>query len=145
MNQTDSVCIRAFTNSDRAQVIALWDGCGLVVSWNDPNKDIDRKLKVNPELFLVAVNDDRVVGTIMGGYEGHRGWINYLAVDPQQRRQGLGKQLVRAVELLLLEYGCPKINLQIRSSNIDVIAFYRDLGFTEDAAVSMGKRLIPDE
>ena len=145
MSQTDSVCIRAFTNSDRAQVIALWDGCGLVVSWNDPNKDIDRKLKVNPELFLVAVNDDHVVGTIMGGYEGHRGWINYLAVDPQQRRKGLGKQLVRAVELLLLEYGCPKINLQIRSSNIDVIAFYRDLGFTEDAAVSMGKRLIPDE
>ena len=83
--------------------------------WNDPRTDIERKLRVDPELFLVAVEEDLVVGSVMAGYEGHRGWINYLAVDPSRRRQGLGTRLMDEAEGLLAERGCPKINLQIRS------------------------------
>lgn len=145
MSDANSICIRPFAEQDRSEVIALWKVCGLVVPWNDPDKDIDRKLQVSPELFLVALVGDHIEGAVMGGYEGHRGWINYLAVAPHQRRGGLGRQLIQTLESLLRERGCPKINLQIRASNTDVIAFYRELGFTEDAAVSMGKRLIPDE
>lgn len=144
MLENSVIDIRPYLEPDREGVIALWGECGLIVPWNDPEKDIDRKMQVNPELFLVAVIGNRVVGTVMGGYEGHRGWINYLAVSTEQRRVGIGARLVDNLESLLLERGCPKLNLQIRATNTDVIAFYRDIGFTEDAAVSMGKRLIPD-
>jgi ribosomal protein S18 acetylase RimI-like enzyme len=80
----------------------------------------------------------------MAGYEGHRGWVNYLAVDPGRRRQGLGKDLMAAAERLLAERGCPKINLQVRSENADVIAFYVALGYMKDDVVSLGKRLVND-
>jgi ribosomal protein S18 acetylase RimI-like enzyme len=90
------------------------------------------------------VEDELVVGVVMAGYEGHRGWINYLAVDPGRRRQGLGKDLMAAAERLLAERGCPKINLQIRSENADVIAFYGALGYQKDDVVSLGKRLVND-
>ena len=80
----------------------------------------------------------------MGGYEGHRGWINYLAVAPEHRSNGLGRALVEALEACLLDLGCPKINLQVRSTNTGVIAFYETLGYKQDACVSLGKRLISD-
>jgi ribosomal protein S18 acetylase RimI-like enzyme len=140
-----SVRVRVFREADEARVIELWMFGGLVKPWNDPKKDIARKLKVQPELFLVAELEGVIVGTVMAGYEGHRGWVNYLAVDIGQRRRGIGTALMRDAERRLRLVGCPKINLQIRRENTDVQAFYATLGFTEDAAVSMGKRLEPDE
>jgi ribosomal protein S18 acetylase RimI-like enzyme len=136
--------IRPFRSDETEAVVALWEACDLIRPWNDPRKDIERKLRVDPDLFLVAVEDELVVGVVMAGYEGHRGWINYLAVDPGRRRQGLGKRLMAAAERLLAERGCPKINLQIRSENADVIAFYVALGYRQDEVVSLGKRLVDD-
>ena len=137
--------IRHFREADEAQVVALWQACGLTRPWNDPHLDIARKLAVQRELFLVGSVGDRIVATVMGGYDGHRGWINYLAVDPAHRRQGLARQLLADVEQHLRAAGCAKINLQIRHDNLDAIAFYRSVGFAEDAVVSMGKRLERDE
>ena len=136
--------IRSFQKEDEAAVIQLWRDCGLVVSHNDPHKDIRRKFASQPDLFLVGMNSGRIVATVMAGYEGHRGWLNYLAVAPAQQRVGLGRQMVAEAERLLRALGCPKINLMIRRSNAGVIAFYRKLGFAEDDVVSMGKRLEKD-
>ena len=136
--------IREFTVNDTEAVIAIWRECELVVGWNDPHKDIERKLKVNPELFLVAELDKRIVGSVMGGYEGHRGWINYLAVSPDVQKNGYARRLMLAIEQRLLAIGCPKINLQVRSTNQSVIDFYRHIEFVQEQTVSFGKRLIPD-
>jgi len=138
------VKIRPFRATDTELVVALWEACELVRPWNDPRKDIERKLQVNPDLFLVAVDEDALVGSVMVGYEGHRGWINYLAVDPSRRKRGVGSRLMTEAERLLEEAGCPKINLQVRSENADVIAFYRARGYVVDDVVSLGKRLIDD-
>ena len=136
--------IRQFDIQDEEAVIALWRECNLVVSWNDPKKDIQRKLKVNPELFLVGVIENKIMATIMGGYEGHRGWVNYLAISPTYQRQGYGRQMMEAVEALLREKGCPKVSLQIRETNVAVAAFYKSIGYDVDKVISMGKRLESD-
>jgi len=136
--------LRPFRESDEIAVVGLWRACGLVRPQNDPRKDIRRKLRVNPEWFLVGEHQGRVVGTVMVGYEGHRGWINYLAVEPGLQRGGLGRTLMREAERLLREAGCPKINLQVRTSNAAAIGFYRELGFSVDDVVSLGKRLEVD-
>ncbi len=137
--------IRAFEILDEDSVTQLWKDCGLVVSWNNPHSDIQRKLKVQPEMFLVACIDERVVGSVMAGYDGHRGWINYLAVHPEFQGNGIAVQLMNRAEGILREAGCPKINLQVRTSNKEVIEFYKRLGFRVDDALSLGKRLIPDD
>lgn len=137
--------IRAFRRGDENDVVALWNRCGLLRPWNDPHKDIARKLHVQPEWFLVGTVDNRVIATVMAGFDGHRGWVNYLAVDPQFRSKGFGRRIMAEVELLLKDFGCPKINLQIRRGNIDAIHFYKRIGFSEDDVVSYGKRLIPDD
>jgi ribosomal protein S18 acetylase RimI-like enzyme len=136
--------IRPFREADEAQVVALWRACGLTRPWNDPHKDIARKLQVQRELFLVAEEGGAIVASVMAGYEGHRGWVNYLAVDAAHRRGGLGERLMRHVEDLLLARGCPKLSLLVRTSNADVLAFYRALGYAQDDAIPLGKRLIPD-
>ena len=136
--------IQAYRESDQHAVVALWHECGLVRPWNDPVKDIHRKLRVQRDLFLVATLDGRLVATVMAGYEGHRGWINYLAVARECRKQGFGRRLMDEAEVRLRAIGCPKISLQIRSSNAEVVAFYRSLGFAVDDALSMGKRLVED-
>ena len=136
--------IRSFLAADEEAVVALWRQCDLVRSWNDPRKDIQRKLAVRPDLFLVGVVDGQIVASVMAGYEGHRGWLNYLAVAPGYRRQGLARAIVAEAERRLREAGCPKINLQIRSSNLGVIDAYRRLGYSVDDVVSMGKRLEHD-
>jgi ribosomal protein S18 acetylase RimI-like enzyme len=138
------VTIRSYALADRDSVVDLWRRCGLVRPNNDPFKDIARKLKVRPDLFLVALLDNTVVGSVMVGYEGHRGWINYLGVCPNHRRRGVGRQLMEEAERLLRLEGCPKINLQIRASNSEVLAFYRRIGYLQDDVLSMGKRLEPD-
>lgn len=136
--------IRPFQPADEAAVIALWKSCGLVVAQNNPAVDIARKLRVNPEWFLVGEVEGTVVASCMAGYEGHRGWINYLAVHPDHRRQSLGRQLMAHAEKLLREAGCPKINLLVRKTNATVITFYESLGFAVDEVVSLGKRLKHD-
>jgi ribosomal protein S18 acetylase RimI-like enzyme len=142
LNETlSTITVRPFERADEAAVIALWHTCSLVVPWNDPARDIAGKMQVNPELFLVAVEGGRVVGTVMVGYDGHRGWINYLGVLPQLRRRGVGRLLMQEAEARLRARGCPKINLQVRTSNLEVIEFYKRIGFKEDAVVSFGKRL----
>ena len=137
--------IRPFNRADEAAVISLWDQCGLLRPWNDPKKDIERKLHVRPDLFLVGVIDEQIVATAMAGYEGHRGWINYLAVSPTHQRRGIGREIMSAAEVRLRECGCPKINLQVRTSNQHVIDFYRSVGYQMDDVVSLGKRLEVDE
>jgi len=136
--------VRPYRPADEAAVIALWHACDLTRPWNDPAKDIARKQRVQPELFLVGTIDDRVVATAMIGYEGHRGWINYLAVDLAHRRAGHARRLMAEAEERLRELGCPKLNLQLRKTNAQALGFYRALGYVEDEALSLGKRLIPD-
>lgn len=136
--------IRPFQPRDEPAVIALWEQCGLTRPWNDPRKDIARKVAVQPELFLVGLVDGRIMATVMAGYEGHRGWVNYLAVAPEHRSRGFGQALMAEVERLLLERGCPKVCLLVRTSNTPVLEFYRSLGYAQDEAVSLGKRLIDD-
>jgi ribosomal protein S18 acetylase RimI-like enzyme len=133
--------IRPYQASDLAQVLALWRACNLTIAVNDPRKDIERKLAVSPELFLLGEFEGRVVASVMAGYEGHRGWINYLAVAPSYRRKSYGRLMMAAAEQLLDELECPKINLQVRSANAAVVAFYASLGYVTDDVVSMGKRL----
>ena len=136
--------IRKYAAADQYDVIDLWVQCGLVVPQNDPGRDIKRKLKMNPEWFLVGEHDGNIIATCMIGYEGHRGWINYLAVAPRYRRRGFATRLMREAERILHQAGCPKINLQVRTSNTDVIEFYEAIGYSIDAVVSMGKRLVRD-
>lgn len=136
--------IRPFRAADEAAVIALWVSCGLVVAQNDPAADIARKLRVNPEWFLVGEAEGQIVASCMAGYEGHRGWINYLAVQPEHRGEGLARQIMAHAEALLRDAGCPKINLQVRKTNAAVIAFYEEIGFSVDEVVSLGKRLTQD-
>jgi ribosomal protein S18 acetylase RimI-like enzyme len=137
--------IRPFQPQDEEAVVSPWQRCDLVRPWNDPHKDIRRKLGVRPDLFLVGVLDGRVIACVMAGYEGHRGWLNYLAVDPGHQRHGLARAIVTEAERRLREAGCPKINLQIRTSNHGVIEFYRRLGYSTDKVVSMGRRLEHDD
>jgi ribosomal protein S18 acetylase RimI-like enzyme len=136
--------IRPYQAGDRTDVVRVWKDSGLVVPWNDPLKDISRKQKVQPDLFLVGICDGELVATVMAGYDGHRGWINYLAVHPASRRVGFGRDMMAAADRELRLMGCPKVNLQVRSTNSEVIAFYRKIGFTEDDVVSLGRRLEPD-
>jgi len=137
--------IRPFDATDEAAVVALWQRCGLTRPWNDPCKDIRRKLAVRADLFLVAEMKAVIVGTVMVGYDGHRGWINYLGVDPKYRRRGIGRALMDEAERLLRAEGCPKINLQVRTANAEAIEFYRRIGYAMDDVSSFGKRLEQDE
>lgn len=137
--------IRPYTPADETAVIDLWQRCELTRPWNDPRKDIERKLTVQPELFFVGERDGTVLATAMAGFDGHRGWINYLAVSPDVQKQGLGRQLMSHVEQTLTAMGCPKLNLQVRAGNAQALAFYQAIGYGQDELVSMGKRLISDQ
>jgi len=167
--------IRSFEDRDGDEVVQLWRHCRLITPWNDPYKDIARKKAVDPELFLVGLVEGVLVATVMAGYEGHRGWINYLAVAKTARRCGYGSQMMAAAdeghrgwinylavaktarrcgygsqmmaaaEKLLRTRGCPKINLLVRRTNGETAGFYASLGFSQDEVISLGKRLESDE
>src|SRR5207248_9610914 len=109
--------IRSFEPADEAAVVALWEQCGLTRPWNDPRKDIRRKLRVQVDRFLVGVLDGEIVATAMAGYDGHRGWIYYLGVAPEHQGKGFGRAIMAEAERILREAGCPKINLHVRSTN----------------------------
>ncbi len=136
--------IRQYSADNENAIIELWQRCGLTRPWNDPRKDIARKLKVNPELFLVGFVNGKVAASAVAGYEGHRGWVNYLAVDPDFQRKGLGRQMMQNVEQALARMGCPKVNIQVRTGNLNAIEFYKNLGYKIDETASMGKRLEED-
>ena len=136
--------IRPYADADQTAVVALWQACELTRPWNDPVKDIARKQGIQPEWFLVGELDGAVIASVMFGYDGHRGWMNYLAVVPERQGQGHAKALIAQGEALLLAAGCPKISLMVRRSNTQVLGFYQALGYGQDDVVSLGKRLIPD-
>ena len=141
MLPSEELAIRPYAEADEAAVIALWHACGLVVPWNDPARDIAAKLRVQRHLFLVGTVAEQLVGSVMAGFEGHRGWINYLAVEPAWRRHGFGRRLMARAEELLRQEGCPKVNLLVRQTNAEVIAFYERLGFKVEPVVCLGRRL----
>jgi ribosomal protein S18 acetylase RimI-like enzyme len=136
--------LRPYQPRDRAALVSLWSRCGLTRPWNDPYRDIDRKLTRDAPNLLVLEDGDKLVGSVMVGYEGHRGWVNYLAVHPGHQRRGLGRVLMDEAERRLRELGCAKVNLQIRTSNEAAVEFYRHIGYTVDDVVSMGRRLEDD-
>ncbi len=134
--------VRAYRAADESDVIRIWnESLANPAPHNDPATSLRNKLLHDDGLLLVAAADDRVVGTIMGGYDGHRGWIYSLAVGPAHRRHGIGTMLVRRMEALLQERGCLKLNLQVRTSNAEVIRFYERLGFAVEEILNLGKRL----
>jgi ribosomal protein S18 acetylase RimI-like enzyme len=134
--------IRPFEMSDQPALEMLWAGVFADdPPWNHPAVLIASKLTVQPELLLVAILDGRLVGAVMAGFDGVRGWIYHLAVEPDVRRRGIGRRLIRAAESGLSKLGCPKVNLQVRASNPDVVEFYRTLGYQVEERVSMGRRL----
>lgn len=137
--------IRAFRETDRGAVIDLWERCDLTRPWNDPDLDIDRKVAHDPGGFVVLEDDDGgIVACAMFGYDGHRGSVNYLGVDPDQHGGGHGRLLMAEIEQRLQSLGCPKINLMVRAGNRDVVAFYERLGYGTEDVVTMGNRLIED-
>jgi ribosomal protein S18 acetylase RimI-like enzyme len=142
------VLIREFREADRAEVIAMWRRAGLVRPWNDPDRDIDRKLADSPWGLLVGEVEGSVVASMMVGYDGHRGSVFYLAVDSGHRGLGLGSTLMEHAEALLLARGCPKLNVSVRADNTGVIGFYEARGYRHegpDHAVTLGRRLIEDD
>lgn len=134
--------IRPYRDDDEGSVIALWHAAGVTRPWNDPATDIARKKSVQRALFLVIEDAGQVVASVMGGYDGHRGSLFYLAVHPAHRRRGLARALVEALERELTALGCPKVNLQVRTDNEQAIAFWERLGYAPDRVVSLGKRLV---
>ena len=133
--------IRKFELKDQKEVIEIWRKVGVIRITNDPENDIERKLKHSPDFFLVAEVDGAIAGSIMIGYEGHRGWIYYLGVSPELQRSKIGTELMKKAEEILREHKCPKINLMVRRSNQSVIDFYKKIGFVEDEVICIGKRL----
>jgi len=141
-----AVTIRCFAEADTDAVLALWQLAFPEYRrpdkpHRDPRLSIANKLATQPELFFVATRDDAIAGTIMAGYDGHRGWLYSLAVDPDLRRHGIGSRLVAHAERALAARGCPKVNLQVLPDRQDVVRFYDALGYRADPVVSLGKRL----
>ncbi|WP_417674626.1 GNAT family acetyltransferase [Roseibium sp.] len=143
--------IVTFQERHRKQVIALWQACGLIRAWNDPDKDIDRKLKDRNGGFFVmlyrdpATEEGKVIGSVMAGYDGHRGSIYYLSISPEHQGSGYGRQLMNHCEAYLIDLGCPKINLFVRKDNEQASAFYEGMDYILETSLAFGKRLIPDD
>jgi ribosomal protein S18 acetylase RimI-like enzyme len=136
--------IRSFDGRDTDAVIALWEEAGLTRPWNDPAADVRRKQREQPELFFVAESEEAVIGVIMAGYDGHRGWIHYFAVAKAHRGKGTGRALLAHAEAALSARGCPKVQLQVRPDNTAVFDFYAAAGYEPYETVSFGKRLEQD-
>ncbi|PLZ01222.1 GNAT family acetyltransferase [Burkholderia sp. WAC0059] len=138
--------IRRFAETDADAVVALWQLAfpeyrEAGKPHRDPRLSIANKLATQPELFFVATRATKIVGTVLAGYDGHRGWLYSLAVAPDARRLGIGTRLVAHAEAALAALGCPKVNLQVLPGKDDVLNFYDALGYRSDAVVSLGKRL----
>lgn len=136
--------IRAFRQDDFEEVITLWERCDLLRPWNDPEMDIERKLNHDADLFLVAVAGGEIVGTLMGGYDGHRGSAYYLGVHPDYQGRGFANALINRLEKKLIARGCPKMNVTVREENDAVAGFYEKLDYETQDSLVLGKRLIED-
>ena len=139
-----TVDVRPFRIEETDAVVALWHEAGLTRPWNDPRLDIERKFAVQSELFLVAVDGSAVVGTVMAGYDGHRGWLYYLASAAERRGEGIARRLVEEAEERLLAMGCPKVQLMVWPENEVARGFYDALGYEPFETWATGKRLIVD-
>lgn len=144
MADKSEIAVIQFEDRHRAEVIALWQKCGLVRAWNDPDKDIDRCLSVEASRLFVLVKGETVIGSVMTGYDGHRGAVYYLSVDPDHQGSGYGRVLMDHCEAYLTGLGCPKINLFVRKDNEAVHRFYGESGYALETSAAFGKRLIPD-
>jgi ribosomal protein S18 acetylase RimI-like enzyme len=142
--ENGQLLIRPYQAGDEAEVIDLWLATGLYAPHNNPAEDIRRKVAFQPNLFLVGLLEDRIIATCMAGYDGHRGWINYLGVHPDHQRKGLAARIMTEAEQKLRAMGCPKINLQVREINQAAMKFYPKIGFSADHVFSFGKRLVDD-
>ncbi len=137
-----NIVVREYRDSDHDSVVALWTAVFPDdPPWNEPNLFIRRKRSVQPDLFWVAQDGGEIIGTVVAGYDGVRGWIYHLAVDPSKRRKGAARLLMQTAEDSLRALGCPKINLQVRMNNTSVVDFYKALGYDVEERVQMGKPL----
>jgi len=138
--------VRDFREMDRAALVVLWEACDLTRPWNDPNDDIDRAVAAREATVLVGYVGDKLVGSVMAGHDGHRGWVYYLAVDPSFQDKGLGRELMEEAGLWLLSRGAPKLELMVRESNDRATKFYEALGFERQQVTVYGKWLkVPPE
>ena len=137
--------IRTFQPDDEPDVIDLWRQCGLIVPWNNPETDIQRKLSTSPDLFYVGLLDDELIASCMAGYDGHRGWIYFLAVKSAYQRKGFASILIDYAESELIKLGCPKVELMVRKTNENIISFYQSAGYDIDPVMVLSKRLTDDE
>lgn len=135
------VSIRDALSQDREAVVALWEAAGLTRPWNDPRADFDLALATATSAVLLAERDGAVCGSVMVGFDGHRGWVYYLAAAPDHRREGIGRSLMLAAEAWLAAIGSPKIQLMVRSDNQEARGFYEALGYALQDVVTIGKRL----
>ena len=135
------VSIRDFREADRAAVIALWQRCGVTRPWNDPDTDIDLAVAAPNAAILVAARGSAIVATLMLGFDGHRGWIYYLAVDPEQQKRGIGRRMMGEAEAWLSARNAPKIQLMVRNDNQAALGFYAALGYDLQQTSVLGKRL----
>jgi ribosomal protein S18 acetylase RimI-like enzyme len=133
--------IRPYKEEDRVHVKILWEKCNLLFPGNDPDTDIDLKMSFQPNLFFIGEISSKIIASMMVGYDGHRGWINYLGVHPSFQKSGYGTAMVRKAIEILRELNCPKINIQVRKTNLGVINFYKNLGFKEHEVISMQLKL----
>lgn len=138
-----ALVVRPYEPADEDAVVDLWEDCGLTRPWIDPRADIALKIRHQPEGFLVGLLDGELVATVVAGFDGRRGWLNYVAVHPGLQGNGLGRAMVAAAEAELAARGCPKVNLQVRHDNASMIAFYERLGYLDDHVVTLGKKLAP--
>jgi len=145
MIREDRLQYRDFVSTDTEAVVALWQRCGLTRPWNDPYKDIERKMTDRNGAFWVVSKQDEILASVMIGYDGHRGSINYLAVRPDAQQQGIGAELMRRAEMFLIGLGCPKVSFCVRKDNMAVLSFYDGLGYEIDDVHFLGKRLIADD
>ncbi|RZJ00164.1 MAG: GNAT family acetyltransferase [Brevundimonas sp.] len=133
--------IAPIRDGDAEAVIALWRACGLTRPWNDPAVDLALSRDAPDSVVLVARADGVIRGSVMTGFDGHRGWVYYLAVHPDSQRRGLGRALMAAAEAWLAARGAPKLQLMVRDDNADALGFYAALGLERQPVVTLGKRL----
>ena len=133
--------IAELVEKDVEGVVSLWRRCDLTRPWNDPHADIAHARRVADGTVLVGKNDGELVASVMVGFDGHRGWVYYLAVDPDAQRCGLGRAMMQAAEQWLRSRGAPKLQLMVRDTNVDALGFYERLGLERQPVVVFGKRL----
>lgn len=139
---TSEFIVRPYEDEDQSALIKLWETCFPDdPPWNNPADVIRRKLTVQPELLIVCLAHGRVVGSVLAGFDGFRGWVNKVATHPEYQRKGIASLLMKTAEEKLAAMGCQKLNLQVRAENASVVAFYEGVGYKIEDRVSMGKKL----